>query len=137
MTDRLRIVRMVEEEVGTPRNDGARGSALYSVPFELSGTPSMEWSDAFVASWNNPQSFTTSHRPGIACVRGRRVVLERTTIEEVEHTHKATLQQAVDAANEYVEALEIERANKDEQDRLRAEAHRQRVKEAATRIKFD
>jgi len=39
------------------------------------------------------------HRPGIASVEGDKVVLNGTTIEEVERYHKKTLKIAVDMAN--------------------------------------
>jgi len=81
-----------------PTMDGSRGSALYSIPFKLSREPSYEWREFFIHSWNNP-TWSFSHKPGIAHVFSNRIVLDRTTIEEVEKTHKETLQLCLDVAN--------------------------------------
>ncbi|MGH7949443.1 MAG: toll/interleukin-1 receptor domain-containing protein, partial [Candidatus Binataceae bacterium] len=87
----IKIVGVIVDEVGQPRNDGSRGSALYTVPFRLSATPSREWAIVFIDAWNSPPRFTTMHRPGIARVEGARVVLDGTTIDEVEQYHLETL----------------------------------------------
>lgn len=42
----IRIIGIVVDEVGEPRNDGTRGSALYKVPFRLSRRPSFLWGQA-------------------------------------------------------------------------------------------
>ena len=39
MSEPIKIVRLITEEVSTPRLDGTPGSALYRVPFELSAAP--------------------------------------------------------------------------------------------------
>ena len=86
----IRIVGIVEESVTKPRNDGTRGSALYSVPFKLSTRPPAEWAAYFPRAWDCPSSWTSAHRPGICEVRGDTIWLNGTTLEEVEKTHKAT-----------------------------------------------
>ena len=42
-TGPITITGIIVNEVGTPRNDGTQGSALYAVPFQLSRRPSAEW----------------------------------------------------------------------------------------------
>ena len=91
----IKITGIIMDEIGEPRNDGTPGSALYSIPFSLSQTPGREWSRLFVRNWDNPPSYTMMHRPRIARVNGATVVLNGTTIEEVEKYHKKTLQLAV------------------------------------------
>jgi TIR domain len=95
----LRITGVVIDEVGTPRGDGTRGSALYVVPFQLSRQPPLGWSDIFVACWDHPPRFTSMHRPGIASVQGYRIILDGTTVQEVEGYHRETLILAVNEAN--------------------------------------
>jgi hypothetical protein len=95
----IELVGVIADEVGTPPNDGTRGSALYRVPFRLSAQPSGRWAQLFVAHWNRPPSFTTMHRPGIARVAGDTIVLDGTTMEEVEKYHLRTLKLAVEEAN--------------------------------------
>jgi hypothetical protein len=99
---------IAKEEVGRPRNDGTRGSGLYLVPIRLSRTPSREWSRFLIDCWNHPPSFTSMHRPGIASVHSNTIVLDGTTVEEMEKYHAATLRLCVDKANEN-EAARLER----------------------------
>ena len=71
----IKITRVIIEGVTEPRNDGTRGSALYSIPFALSRRPPPEWSDLLIHNWNRPPSWTTMHRPGIAEIIGSTVFL--------------------------------------------------------------
>lgn len=133
----IKITRVVVEEVTEPRNDGTPGGALYSVPFALSASPPPEWAELFVENWNHPLRFTTMHRPGIASVEGSIIMLDGTTIEEVERYHRDTLQLAVAETNrQYRELL-----RESEQRRIRVnsqrEEHRKRIKDTSNRIKFD
>ena len=91
-----------------PRNDSTPGSALYRVPLKLNRTPDTRWSRLFRANWDSPPSFTTMHRPGIGSVVGDTIVLDGTTIEELERYHAKTLKLAVDVTNQQV-ATEVAR----------------------------
>jgi len=124
----IRLIRVVTDEVGAPRLDGTRASALYRVPIELSRQPGARWVELFVEAWNHPATFTTMHRPGIASVTGDRIILDGTTLEEVKTYHRDTLLLAVEAANRQVAADE-------EAERLAAErmAERQRLHEQDVR----
>jgi hypothetical protein len=133
----IRIIRVITEEVGFPRNDGTRGSALYSVPFELSRYPSELWRNLFVRSWNHPPQWTTMHRPGIASVTGKKIVLNGTTIDEVEKTHKKTLLLAVDEANKAEQDYLIKKAMEEKRENEENENHIRNVKDIASRISFD
>ena len=98
-TEPIRLEGIIADEVTQPRSDGTRGSGLYVVPFRLSRRPSSGWASAFVEAWDRPSRFTTMHRPGIARIEGDKVVLDGTTIEEVERYHRDTLNLALEAAN--------------------------------------
>lgn len=132
----IEITGIIVDQVTMPKNDGTAGSALYTVPFRLSRQPTFDWILLFVAAWNRPQRFTSMHRPGIARVVGDTVVLEGTTIGEVERYHRETLMLAVNHANR--EFSEAERLLSESEARKRAEAkaHKQAVEETAARIKF-
>lgn len=133
----VRILGIIIDEVGTPRDDGTPGSALYDVPFRLSHQPTHKWIEMFLESWNHPPRFTTMHRPGIASVRGTTVHLNRTTIEEVQLYHRDTLILATQEANEkYLRMLE-KWYREQERERQRVEKHKQVVKDIAKDIKFD
>jgi TIR domain-containing protein len=105
----IRIEGVVVDEIGTPRGDGTRGSALYSIPFRFSRRPPPEWAELFVRAWDHPSSYTTMHRPGIAQIYGDKVILERATVDEVEKYHRNTLLLAAEEANKSYAELEMRR----------------------------
>jgi hypothetical protein len=135
--DEIKIVRIAVDEVGLPRNDNLPGSALYAVPFQLSGTPSPLWVRLFLNAWNSPSRFTSMHRPGIAKVVHDKIILDGTTIEEVERYHLETLKLAVAQANRQEREQRTvlrQRASAEEQ---KEERHRGHVAEVAKRLKFE
>ena len=135
-TENVQIVGVIAEEVTAPRNDGTPGCALYKVPFRLSKVPSRLWAELFVDAWNHPYSFTSMHRPGIASVQGNRIILDGTTLEEVQKYHKEVLKQCVETANK----KEKEIIKREEEKRMQAEKReqerKQRVEELASMIVF-
>lgn len=133
----IRIVGVVKEGVGTPRNDETAGSALYRVPLRLSTTPTAEWGQIFVEVWNHPPRFSTMHRPGIASVAGDTIVLDGTSLPELEKYHASTLKLCVERTNEHV-AERYEKRYREARRKAEAEeAHKREVDEIADRIKFD
>ena len=133
----IRITRVLADEATAPRNDGTPGSALYALPLQLSRTPSAEWADLFVETWNSPPRFTTMHRPGIARVRGDRIILDGTTIDEVERYHRETLMLVIQRVNAMVAERERARAAQEERRRQELENHKETLREAAARLRFD
>lgn len=132
----VRMTGIDTNSMTSPRNDGTPGSALYRVPITLSVSPDRTWAELFVRHWDRPLG-TVMHRPGIASVSGARIILDGTTIEEVERYHVATLKLAVNAANTDRRAL----ADRDQAERERAaqdrRAQEQAAKDVANRIRFD
>lgn len=132
----IRILEIIAGEVTAPRNDGTLGCALYKVPFRLSKSPSNLWAELFIDAWNNPLSFSTMHRPGIASVYGNKIVLNGTTLEEVQKYHKATLIACVNIANK----KEKEILQREEDRRIKAqqmeEERKRKVEELAEKIVF-
>lgn len=133
----IRMTGIDTNSMTSPRNDGSPGSALYRVPITLSATPDRIWAELFVRHWNQPSQWTSMHRPGIASVSGSRIMLDGTTIEEIEKYHLDTLKLAVDSANEDRRSI----AAREKADRERAEearrAQEQQANDAAARLKFD
>ena len=77
------------------------------------------------------------HRPGIAHARGNRIVLNGTTIDEVQRVHRDTLSICVKETNRIVgEEEKRQQAERDAHERERDE-HRRQVQGAARRIRFD
>jgi TIR domain-containing protein len=135
--EEIRITEILADDVSQPRNDGTRGSALYAVPFQLSRTPSSIWKKAFLQTWEHPPTWTSMHRPGIARIQGDRIILDGTTLEEVERYHQTTLLQAVSAANSVEAQIQAASLKQEALQGKKSEEHRKSVKEAAKRIKFD
>jgi hypothetical protein len=133
----IRITGIVVDQVGRPRNDETPGSALYAVPFRLSRTPSPAWARLFVETWNSPPSWTSMHRPGIASVRADTVVLDGTTIDEVEQVHRNTLKVVVERVNQLVAEMEEKTRRIAERERQQREEHDHAIREAASRLSFD
>ena len=133
----IRIIGIDEAGVTRPRNDGTAGSGLYVVPLRLNRKPSPLWAHFFPAAWDHPSTYTTMHRPGIARVSGDRIILDGTTMEEVERYHAATLRLVIPEVNRQVAAQEeVERVERERAD-AESRAHDEAVREAAKRITFD
>lgn len=112
--EEIKILGIITTEVTSPKLDGTVGSALYKIPFRLSKTPSKLWSDLFITNWNNPPIWTTMHRPNTASIEGDKIILNRTTIEEVQDVHRDTLLLCVEKSNkEEYQLLEEERRIKE------------------------
>ena len=133
----LRIVDVIVDEVTQPRQDGTPGSALYTVPLRLNRMPSQLWSELFVSIWNKPPEYSTMHRPGIASVRGDRIILDGTTIDEVKKYHHRTLVQCVDLANEREIEYRERRRNEEEGRRQQMDAHRKAIQDGVKGLFFD
>lgn len=132
----IQITGIIVDEIGEPANDGSRGSALYAVPFRLSRKPTHEWGDAFKRNWDHPPSFTTMHRPGIARVEGDRIILTRTTVEEVQSTHRTTLKLAIDETNKQIAEVVRKRAADEQAKKQQQEAERDRIRKLAEGVQF-
>ena len=133
----IKIVRVIVEDISEPLKNGTPGSALYSIPFLLSNEPPPEWAELFPENWDHPARFSSMHRPGIASVDGSTVILEGTTIEEVERYHRDTLQLAVGETNRQYRERLMTQENHSARENAAREEHRRRIEEASKRIKFD
>jgi SEFIR domain. len=136
-SDPIRIIGVVVDEVTEPSLDGTRGSALYRVPFKLSRSPSNAWEAFFLNAWQFPPQFTTMHRPSIASVVGDRIVLNGTTIEEVQQYHKNTLKLCVGVANTKEAEWKARRDQAEQLARQKSDAHRRSVNDIASGLSFD
>jgi hypothetical protein len=132
----IEIIGVDKAGVPLPRNDGTRGGGLYKVPVKLSDRPPAGWDELLVQAWDHPEAYTQRHRPGIARVVGDTIVLDGTTMEEVEEVHQDVLGAAVKRANKGFREYEEKRAQQDAAEAERAAQHKREVDEAADRLKF-
>ena len=133
----IRILGVVVDEVSEPLNDGTRGSALYRIPLRLSRRPSADWADLFERTWNSPPRYTTMHRPGILSMQGDRVVLDGTTMEELERYHRDTLVLVLEKVNHDIAEREAAERRRAEAEARRLDEHRRTVEQTAGRLSFD
>jgi hypothetical protein len=133
----IRILGVIVDEVTESPMDGTRGSALYRVPFRLSARPSPEWAHFFLDAWQCPPEFSTMHRPSIASVQGDRLILDGTTVEEIQKYHKKTLQLCVNEANKHEAQWRAKLAQQQAAAEERSRAHQQTVSDIASKIEFD
>jgi hypothetical protein len=134
--DDLTIHGVLTDRVGTPRNDGTRGSGLYAVPIRLSRSLAGDEARLLEHLWDRPPEFTTMHRPGIARVSGDVITLDGTTIDEVERYHARTLSLVVDAFNLQIVQLRLAEAEQQAREAADREAHRQHVEDVTDRLRF-
>jgi hypothetical protein len=77
------------------------------------------------------------HRPGIASVYGNTIVLDGTTIEEVEKYHKDTLKPVVGVANKTLTELKERRKLIGKREKQIREQHKDNLGNISGRIKFE
>ena len=135
----IKLARVLTNEVGFPgeSQDGSRN--VYSVVFQLSEEPSARWGDYLVHFWDRPQVPYSHghHRPGMTSVVGNKVILEETTIDEVEGFHLPVLKAAVRMANDAEARSVVEDQRRAERRRLEEAEHRRHVSEVAKRLPLD
>ena len=77
------------------------------------------------------------NRPGIASVYGNKIILDGTTIEEVEGHHKKTLKLAVEVANNTYREIQNKLKQREADERRRKEEHKKKIDDISKRISFD
>lgn len=132
----IKIIGVISNEVTLPRNDGTRGSALYSIPFRLSSKPTRTWSELFLRNWDYPSSFTSMHRPGIARVDFDKIILDGTTIEEVKQYHRDTLILCVEKTNEEEKQIRKREERLKRKKQEERENHYRNIDDISKDIKF-
>lgn len=133
----IKITGIVKEEITKPKLDGSRGSGLYAVPLRLSSRPPKEWAQLFVQTWDTPPSFTSMHRPGIAKVTGDKVILDGTTLEEVEKYHHETLLGVLGVVNQRYGEYRARRQHEAEHKREIKARHDETISDVLKRMKFE
>ncbi len=133
----IKIEGIVTNEVTIPRLDGTRGSALYAIPFRLSDNPDDLWRKLFIKNWNSPPSFTTMHRPGIARIIGDKIILNGTTIEEVQKYHRDTLKLVVRKTNEEYKSIKEREYKIKKIEEEKTNKHYENINDIASKINFD
>jgi len=133
----IQIEGIIVDKVSVPRMDGSPGSALYLIPFKLSRKPSPTWITLFKSSWDHPSTYTSMHRPGIARVEGMSIILDGTTMDEVQKYHRDTLKLAVKTANEQEKQIIQKNLMSQEREKKEIEKHTEKINSVAKTIKFD
>lgn len=77
------------------------------------------------------------HRPGIASVSGDRIILDGTTVEEVERYHAETLRSVVAKVNDDAARIEERETARKEAEEAARGTHEATVREVANRVPFE
>jgi len=137
MFEPLSIIGVDVDKVGLPRNDGTRGSGLYAVPIKLSRPPVPREAALLLHFWDNPRTWSTMHRSGIARIQDDSIVLDGTTVDEVRDVHAATVRGIVAWTNEAYEKEQELEAREREAEQARIAEHESNVRRTAAEIRFD
>lgn len=129
-----KILGIYKQGITEPRNDGSRGSALYSVPFLLSVSPDSIWADLAVRNWDHPPVLTNMHRFGIAKVVGNQFILDGTTLDEIERYHLETVRLVIEKTNEEYIKIMKNRLQEKEYAQKRRESHQHNLEQSARRL---
>ena len=132
----IRILGIITDEVTAPTMDGTPGCALYKIPFRLSRKPSDLWCKIFLQKWKMPSCYTSMHSPDIASIQADKIILDRTTIEEVEKYHRETLILCVNETNKREQELIEEQKKLAELKEQRKRKHFSNVTKIAKSIQF-
>jgi len=137
----LRVVEVIESEVGQPRNDGTPGSGLYRVPLHLNRQATDLEARLIERTWDSPHRYTTMHRPGICSVSGDTVSLNGTTVSELKQYHLETMKgvlASVDREAAEIEAREHARREREEQHRqVTLRAHHEEIEGINESLNFE
>lgn len=133
----VKIIGVIMEEVGAPRNDGTAMSRWHRVPLKLSRQVDRKWEIAFERAWNTSTRFANVRRTSIAKVNGDRINMSCTTIDEVLNDHKMDLIQCVLETNRIMAEKEAADQAEAEAFRLRLEEHKKHLAEVAERARFE
>lgn len=128
----IRILGVIEDQVTQPH-----GSGLYEIPLRLDREPPEMWKLFFADSWDHPSHFTPMHRPGIARVIGDQIVLNGTTIDELQRFHRDTLKVVLSDVNRHYAEYEANLRRQKEEAERRHREQQESVARKAKEIKFD
>lgn len=130
----IRVLGVIVNEVSEPQIDG-NGRTVYDVPLQLSARVPGEWARYFLSAWHSGPQISAKHRPEVANVGADRIVLEGTTIDEVEQFLEA-IKFAVSEANRKLEEEAMELQEGEIILQQKRKEHLRHVAEVAKRLKF-
>jgi len=130
----IRVLGVIVNEVSEPQSAG-RGRTVYDVPLQLSRRVPKEWAQYFLCAWHRGPKISAEHRPVVVNVGADRIVLEGTTIDEVEQFLEL-IKFAISEANQksYHEATELQEEEIIAQQKRKE--HLRHVAEVAKRLRF-
>ena len=77
------------------------------------------------------------HIPGNAKVVGSKIILDRTTIDDVKNYHRDTLILCINKANEEEEKTLVQRRREEDRRKQQMEDHRSNVSDVADELEFN
>jgi hypothetical protein len=128
----IRITSVIVEQVGDP----SPGATHYEIPLQLSRPPEPEWVIYLLRAWDGQQHVAPTSRPGIE-VGADRIILDGTTIDDLEQYHMQPLERAIGEANQLASEVRGKSQQKASAEEVKRLIHREHVAAVAKRLKFN
>ncbi len=127
----IRITNIIIEQVTEPQI----GARHYKIPLRLSRIPDSEWMRQFLRAWEELKGLASTQLPGVE-IGSDRIILDGTTIDDLEQFHIKVLKQALDEANR-ISRDKYEKLHDSGDGKKELTQHHEYVAEIAKRIRFD
>lgn len=127
----VRITGVITDQITDPPPGGTR----YEIPLRLSRVPEPEWVKYLLRAWD-AQNHPATHRTGIE-VGSDRIILDSTTIEDLEQFHVKTLKLALDEANAFASEDNNKLLATLSAEQIKQKQHREHVNTLAQRLRFE
>ncbi len=128
----IQITGVIVEQVGDP----PPGATHYEIPLRLSRPPEPEWTIYLLRAWDGQQHVGPTSRPGIE-VGSDRIILDGTTIDDIEQYHMQTLKRAIDEANLLASEIRGKSQRAASAEEVKRLHHREHVATVAKRLRFN
>jgi hypothetical protein len=128
----IQITSVIVEGITDP----PPGRSHYEIPLRLSRTPEPEWVQHFLRAWDKHQNHNSTHRAGME-VGADRIILDTTTIDDLEEFHVRTLKLALDEANQLASEDYGKLRSTVSAEQIKQKQHREHVAAVAQRLRFD
>jgi hypothetical protein len=127
----IRITGIITDHITDP----PPGSTRYEIPLRLSRPPEPRWVKYLLRAWDD-QSHPPAHRAGME-VGSDRIILDSTTIEDLEQFHVKMLKLALDEANQLASEDYGKLQSTLSAEQIKQRQHREHVNALAQRLRFD
>lgn len=128
----VKLAGVIIEAMRSPSGSSLDGP--YDIPFQLSRVTSPEWEQEFLKAWDG---LTSKGQTVMASVGADRIILNSTTIDNVERVHLDTLKRAVAEANRATREAQEKLRRRAELEEQKKREHLRHVQTVVERLNFN